>query len=84
MPHYDLYFDGAPGGPWMGQALAEPGCTWLAPDFDAALADAPAASSYGAWASSAASTASMSAGVVLGLSSTARSQRRPPSAVRER
>lgn len=40
---YSLYLDGTPAGPWMGHLLAEPGCIWLAPTPEDAVARAPEA-----------------------------------------
>ncbi len=41
--HQLVYLDGAPGGPWMGHALAEVGCIWLGPNQGQVISQAPGA-----------------------------------------
>lgn len=43
MLRLNVYLDGAPEGPWMGHALDEIGCIWLAPSQGEAISAAPGA-----------------------------------------
>lgn len=48
--HYRICLDGDPEGPWMGHALEEPGCIWLAPSREEVVSRAPEAiSQFLAW-----------------------------------